>query len=264
MRAGGGSWHIVRMVGAFVLAILVVSTLLWLDRESLERGNRLYRRGDVGAAVQVYQAHAEGQNRTAKASYNLGTALLALDEEGAELHLGLAVQGVDSVAQQRAFYNLGYLRLYDVAAQVEADSIVALLGAAVELNRAALRLDPSDDSARWNLAYAQRQLDALVEPVADPIAEPPQARGGAQEESMEMLPVEPPLSDEALARLAALVGAREARVGQGDPGPLTEEDARLLLQGTEDDPERLLRGMFWTQRPVRTGWYSKPLPGGRW
>ena len=47
---------------------------------------------------------------------------------------------------------------------MELDATVNALRGAVASNRLALRLDPADESARWNLALAQDWLDALAPP----------------------------------------------------------------------------------------------------
>ena len=148
-----------RLLAGVLVAGLLVAVLLRQDRSSLERANRLYRAGEVQAAVQLYRARAEARNATTTASYNLGTALLPSDAVAAEHHLRRAVQGVDSLTRQRGYYNLGYRFLIGVEEWFRPDSAMSLLAAAIRSNRAALRLDPAYEDARWNLALAQRMLD---------------------------------------------------------------------------------------------------------
>lgn len=175
-----------RALAALVVAALLVAAFLWRDRGSLERGNRLYRRGDVPAAARLYGA-AEASDSSAKASYNLGTSLLTLDPDSAGRHLFLAAARADSAAAPRAYYNLGYHFLERAGPGVEAGPARVLLAAAVASNRAALRLDPGFEDARWNLALSQRMLDSLTarlpRPGALPIDSIPRERGPDEDPS---------------------------------------------------------------------------------
>lgn len=237
-----------RVLARVLGAGLLVAVLLWQDRSSLERGNRLFRAGDVQAAVQLYRARAEAPNATATASYNLGTALLASDAAEAEQHLRLARQSVDSAARQRAYYNLGYRFLTGVEEWFRPDSAMFLLAAAIGSNRAALRLDPDYEDARWNLALAQRMLDSLT------------ALYGEEFGDVD----EPPETEEVDERPEVVMGSRETLAREGDVGQLTVDEALRLLEDLSDDPELLVRGILWAHRPVPQGWLTQPLPGGKW
>ena len=94
----------------------------------------------------------------------MGTALLEVDTDSAQAHLLRVAEGEDRTTAQRALYNLGYRFLTAVQNPMELDATVSALMAAVASNRLALRLDPADESARWNLALAQDWLDALAPP----------------------------------------------------------------------------------------------------
>jgi hypothetical protein len=87
-----------KWLGGLVLLVTIVSVLLSLDRGSLERANRLYRDGETQAAAELYRVHADAPDHTAAATYNLGTALLALDDDEAEHYLRLAAQFSDQPA----------------------------------------------------------------------------------------------------------------------------------------------------------------------
>ena len=142
---------------AVIVAVGLAAGIIWFDQGSLERGNRLYRDGDPPAAVEVYE-------RVPSAEYNLGTALLGIDADSSEVLLRLATESEDGVTAQRGYYNLGYRLLALSQGPMGRDSAISVLGQAVVSNRAALRIDPNDQDARWNLALAQRGFDGLVIP----------------------------------------------------------------------------------------------------
>ncbi|MSR06866.1 MAG: hypothetical protein EXR93_07365 [Gemmatimonadetes bacterium] len=275
-----------RVWRGFLAAGLVVGGLVGLDRGSTERGNRLYRSGDVSAALEVYQRGAVPDSRAA-AFYNLGTALLAIGGDDAESQLGIAVQGADSAAAQRAHYNLGYLFLTGIDPAADADSAVPLLVAAVNSNRAALRMNLGDESARWNLALAQRMLDALGSRLVGPIDNknargtrespgtqqvPPsefeasteargasgEAEGGAEREAQNLQP------GDASGQRASIPGGESEAFAGKDPGPLTARAALRLVRDLKDSPEQLVRGLLWSHRPKVAWWNAELFPGGNW
>jgi len=257
-------------------ALLLAGALFVLDRESLERGNRLYRGGASTEAVTVYRGVTARQGEQGVASYNLGTALLPSDPALAEVSLRAALESGDSLMAYRSHYNLGYRYLSAVTSAMEADSAVIMLGEAVTNLRVALRGNPADANARWNLALAQRRLDALA-----PITENPNREsGGTNDEEMViddaylsrsetaearsgLEPEDPRAADNSGERQGAQEGAREAWALQ-DPGPLTEDAAGALLGRVRDDPEIMIRGVLWSKRPDVAWWRSAPFPGGNW
>ncbi len=259
-----------------VTMTLFVAFLLWQDHRSLERGNRLYRAGDLPAAAEIYRGSRGEGGGPPTAQYNLGTALLPIDADSAEAHLRRATEGEDRTTAQRGFYNLGYHFLTVVRGSLNPDSAREALTGAVESNRAALRLDPTDESARWNLALAQRRLDALAPP--DEATPRKDSGSGGEELPLEdqslahsetadavsgLEPENPRAADNSGERQGAREGAREAWATQ-DPGPLTRAEALGLLATVDDEPESLIKGILWSHRPDIAWWLSQPYPGGGW
>ena len=237
-----------------VATIVLVPFLLWRDHHSLERGNRLYRAGDSPGAAEVYRGSERAGDGLPTVEYNLGTALLEIDPDSAQAYLLRVVEGEDRTTAQRAFYNLGYRFLTAVQNPMELDATVSALMAAVASNRLALRLDPADESARWNLALAQDWLDALARPEDEAPSsgsdsgEEPEDTGGAIVSAPRRGPVE---------------GEREALAGQ-DPGPMDATAASGLLEAVVDEPESLIRKILWSHRPDVPWWEPQAYPGGGW
>ena len=262
--------------GALLAATILVAVLLWRDHSSLERGNRLYRGGDPPSAAQVYGTSRERVERLRRVQYNLGTALLGIDPDSAGALLRRATEAEDRATARRGLYNLGYRLLTLAQGPLERDSLTAVLTEAVEHNRAAYRLDPTDQDARWNLALAQRRLEALVPPDAevgresggesdDEVASNEQslARSETAESQSGPEPEEPEAADNSGERQGPRVGAREAWATQ-DPGPMTRTEAFGLLATVSDEPELLIRGILWSRRPDVAWWANQAYPGGPW
>lgn len=324
------TWSI---LGWIAIPMILAGFFLARDRQSLERGNRLYRDGRPAEAARVYRSliesegdpvsreevdrEAEGEPEVgsepqvgsepdAQAEptdesdptelYNLGTAL-ARDDTAAEratTYLERAVEAADSlesaealesrnsVALQRAHYNLGLRYLDRLEPFLRLDSAFFFVSAAVSHNREALVLDPADENARWNLALAQRSLDSLLVQMAvvdDRDPEEVEDLDGIEFDSGMLTRAErsdpdalpPPEGtrpdpDEEVAEdpsrvTAATEGAREALEGR-DPGVIDRDRALETLRGFEDDPEAVVRGILWIQRPDVAWWDRTPYPGG--
>ena len=259
-----------------VAATLMVSLFMWQDQRSVERGNRLYRAGDAPGAVEIYRNSRSGRNGLAAAEYNLGTALLRLDPDSAETFLRRATRAEDRTIAQRGLYNLGYRLLTLAQVTLPPDSATAVLTEAVASYRAAFRLDPTNASTRWNLALAQRRLDAIYSPdlevdressgdsddevVIDDLA---MARSESPDAESALEPENPRAADNTGERQGAREGAREAWATQ-DPGPMTTGEALGLLVTLNDRSESLIRGILWSHRPPIAWWEGQAYPGGPW
>jgi hypothetical protein len=209
-------------------------------------------------------------------AYNLGTALMGFEPDSARAVLRRSAETDDREARKRSLYNLGYHLIVRLGGLMTEDSIRAMLEEAIAANRLALRLDPTDDDVRWNLAVAQRRLDAMTPPGEDTgrqssgqsddevaMNNPELARSEDSPAESGLEPEDPRAADNPGERSGPLRGAREAWATQ-DPGPLAPAEARSLLTGLNDEPEFLLRGILWSHRPDVAWWSGQPYPGGRW
>jgi Ca-activated chloride channel homolog len=148
-----------RGVRAAVVAF-AVGVGLGLGIGDLERGNRLYREGRYEEAVAAYQRVLESNRATPQVHYNMGTALLALGRfNDADQHFQAALDGVDPDLRSRTFHNMGNRFLLEGRAEPDAARQGALLDAAIEAYRRALRIEASDASAKWNLELALRERE---------------------------------------------------------------------------------------------------------
>jgi Ca-activated chloride channel homolog len=212
-----------------------------LAASGVEEGNRRYAAGDYAGAAEAYaRALAEGDS-SAVVRYNLGTALLRLERYDEALpHLEAAArEGAPAPVRLRSHYNGGNADLqpaFDGA--VEGGDRRDRLERAVRHYRDALRLDPADADAKWNLELAQRLLDER----------PPADGGGEGDEEAEGADG----SDETAAGAPQPSPAPSPGVdGVGDEAVTRAEAERLLDEAQARELEVQRRQLRREQRSIR-------------
>lgn len=228
-----------------MVSTIALVAVLALGIGDFERGNRHYRAGRYAEAVEAYRAALEDGDDRAQLQYNLGTALLRLGEyEEAQRHLEAALADVDPALRQRALYNLGNRFLVEGRDEAEAEQRDRLLDAAIEAYQGALRIDPSDGDAKWNLELALREQEQSPD---SPEPEP-------QDDQQEQENQEGGAGDQPQPN--APQGDRPAGSGENE-APLSPEQAEQILNAVEQDErelyqEQLRRGA--RETPVVRDW----------
>jgi Ca-activated chloride channel family protein len=216
--------------------------LLWLFGTGfaigeLERGNRYYRSGRYTEAVREYEKAIANGNTTPEVRYNLGTAMLQLGRyEEAEQHLRLALRELRPEVRQRAYYNLGNRYLENARKGADQQGAPQLLDAAVEAYKHALRLEPGDFDAKWNLELALREKEK-------------QNKSPSGGESQQQ-----PSSNDQQSQSPSAGGTggsssqSQSQAGQGrqrgqtyEQRPMSQEQADRILSAVEQDERQLTR-----------------------
>ncbi len=128
------------------------------DWSVVERGNRLYRQGHYAEAEKCYLQVLHQAPDNATAHYNLGCAYLAQQNTEAALKAfedaARLSEGTPLSAQ--AWHNIGVIHQGQAATDVASSR--KFLQEAAEAYKESLRLNPSDEETRYNLALCQYQL----------------------------------------------------------------------------------------------------------
>jgi len=230
--------------------LLAASVIVALGIGDFERGNRLYRAGNYIDAVAAYRAALESGHDSPQLRYNLGTALLRTGQFAeAQEHLELAVGTVEPEVLQRAVYNLG--TAYLMAGRAETDPVqrVLYLENAIEAFKDALRLDPADMDAKWNLELSLRFRDNVPEPDDGgddgDQGENDQSDDGSGDPQEQGAPptAGPQQQDDSEQRL--------------ESAPLTQEEADRILSAAEQSEREVVRGQLGRgsrDSPVERDW----------
>lgn len=134
----------------FGVALLALGLRAQQSQKLLRSGNSEYEKGHFKEAEIDYRKALTSNPASGKAKYNLGNALYKQNnyEEAAKEYLGVAGTPKPAVKRSDAFYNLGNALLQSNKMQ---ESIKAY--------KEALRANPRDEDARYNLAYALARLN---------------------------------------------------------------------------------------------------------
>jgi len=113
----------------------------------LYRGNQAYLDGDLQEAENQYRSSLNEAPGQFEGTFNLGnTYYRKQDLPNANSHYQQAIESEsDPIKKARAYHNMGNSLLQN-----------SKIDESIEAYKNALRLNPSDDETRYNLAYAQR------------------------------------------------------------------------------------------------------------
>lgn len=222
-----------------------------------ERGNRLYREGRIEEAVEAYRSALQDGNRSPELRYNLGTALLRLGRlDEAEQHFEAALQSVDPEVRQPTHFNLGNRFLSEALNAPEEEEAAAerarLLDSAVDAYKQALRLEPQDADAKWNLELALREREELPPSPAGGEGDEQEQDSEQQENGESGDPSQSPSQPDP--------SPGEPEEGEGEqpaPGELTREQAERILGAVEEGERELYRDQLREGRresPVLRNW----------
>ena len=141
--------------------IIILTGLLWMgfaqshaqsdrmDRQYVKEGNKQFRLRNFSDAETSYRKAIEKNKENPQAQYNLGTALIAQGQDT------MAIKSLEQAARietnplrrSAAHHNLGTILQGR-----------KMFGEAIEQYKQALRLNPNDDDARYNLVLCKHQL----------------------------------------------------------------------------------------------------------
>lgn len=118
------------------------------DRSSIREGNRLFRSGKHADSEVSYRKAMEKNPRNPQAAYNLGNALFAQKKDSAAVvayQSGVQLE-TSAIRKAMGYHNMG------VVCQSH-----KMFAEAIEAYKNALRLNPKDDEARYNLELCKKQ-----------------------------------------------------------------------------------------------------------
>jgi Ca-activated chloride channel homolog len=139
----------IRYLFILCFSLSALSTLAQKENKHIREGNKQYNDGKFEEAQTSYLRAIEENAKSFPGAFNLGNSLYKQEkyEEAASQFQMLTQTAQDKEIKAKAFHNLGNSYLKSQKYQE-----------AVEAYKHALRNNPADEDARYNLAYAMQQL----------------------------------------------------------------------------------------------------------
>lgn len=138
------------MAAIFPLTATTLRAQRFPERKFVRSGNTMYERGRFAESEVDYRRALEKSPESYEAAYNLAGALYKQEryQEAAELYGQVAADSTHSNTMASALYNNGNALFKQ-----------RQLEQAIEAYKSALRLNPSDEQAKFNLAYTKKLLE---------------------------------------------------------------------------------------------------------
>jgi len=141
---------VIKLFPIIFLVFVVLAGYSQSASELIFKGNKFYREGDYKNAEASYRKSVEKNSQyDFQGRYNLANSLFMLkDYEGARnIYASLLQKNTDKAAQNKLYHNIGNTYLMEKKYQ---ESIAAY--------KNALKNNPNDEDARYNLSYALKKL----------------------------------------------------------------------------------------------------------
>lgn len=117
------------------------------DRMHIKRGNTHFRGGNYDKSLVEYQKAIDANSQNAQALYNYGCALLMQNQDSAAIEYFQEASRIEKnkFRRSKSFHNIGFICQRH-----------QMFGEAIEAYKESLRLNPTDNETRYNLALCQR------------------------------------------------------------------------------------------------------------
>jgi len=233
----------------YLLILLSLFLIGWIGDWSrlMKEGNERYAAADYDAALKAYQSAVERQPKKAISHYNLGTALYQkkrYDEAANEFRRSL--DSKDPLLQAHGYYNLG-----------NAQFQVGDLKGAIRSYKSALRLNPDDYDAKYNLELA---LEKLAEKQSHQQNQSNHHGADSNGQEHQQQPLRSEIGAEH-ASTAPQPDESASKPGQNSiqqPDGMSKEDAIRILEAMNDDEKdiqkKLLRKQFAKRQRSEKDW----------
>lgn len=138
-----------RFALSLIFVLIAIALFAQSEKKSIRQGNKEFKKNDFTNSEISYRKALEKNPSSFKGNFNLADALYKQDkqEESVKIFDGLTSANVDDAQKSNVYYNMGnsYLKQQKLKESIES-------------YKKALRLNPNDSDAKYNLSEAQRML----------------------------------------------------------------------------------------------------------
>lgn len=206
----------------FSFMFLLICNSAFAQISDVSKGNEEYEKKRYRNAESAYRKALEKDAKQYQGNYNLGNALYRQNkyEEATQQYLNAATTSNDQQRQARAMYNMGNSFL---KAQKYQESI--------EAYKKALRINPDDEDARYNLSYALQKLKQQQQQQKQDQQKDQQKKDQQKQEQQNQQKPDQPKQDQ-----------QQQQQNQQKPQPqpkISREEAERMLRALKNDEKDL-------------------------
>ena len=213
----------IRKLSRFVPVVLIMISFnanAQNENPSIRRGNKAYNNEKYQDAEVQYRKALEKNQNSFKSNFNLGNSIYRqenFEEAGYTFQRAIANQ-TDKNEMSRSFYNYGNSLLKNQQ-----------IPESVEAYKNALRLNPSDDDARYNLAYALNLMQQQEQ----------QQQSDGQNEKNDQNNEDQNQQDQSQQDQQEQSQDQQQQESQS-PQQISKQEAERMLQALKEDEEKTL------------------------
>ncbi len=213
------------------------------ENRHIRQGNRYYDDGDYKKAEIEYIKSTEEARNPHKGVFNLGNSLYMQNnyQQATAAFDTLRTFRMSDEERSKTYYNLGnsLLKLAMDSAQLAGQA----LPSSVEAFKQSLRLNPGDQDAKYNLAYAQKMLRESQQQQQDQQQQDQQQQDQQQQDQQQQDQQQQDQQQQDQQQgeqEQELEQAQQERQSQGEPQQISKEDAERILEALKNDEQQTL------------------------
>jgi hypothetical protein len=237
-----------------ILLFLAMTLISWSQQENrlIRQGNRQYDDGNYKEAEIDYLKSVQSKNSSHKGFFNLGNAWYMQNNyvQAAAAFDTLRTFKMNDETRSNSYYNLGNSLLK--ASKDSTQLAQKFLPASIESYKQALRLNPDDQDAKYNLAYAQKLLQkSQQEQQQQQNKDQKQDQKQDQDQKQEQQEQREQEQEKEQAQQE-----QQQQQQQSQPQQISKEDAERILEALKNDEketlEKLKQAKIQSTRVIKT------------
>jgi Ca-activated chloride channel family protein len=228
-----------------ILLFLATTMLAWSQQENrlIRKGNSNYDDGKYKEAEIDYLKSVQSGKSSHKGFFNLGDAWYMQNnyKQAAAAFDTLRTFKMDDETRSKSYYNLGNSLLK--AAKDSAQLAQQFLPASVEAYKQSLRLNPGDQDAKYNLAYAQKLLQKSQQQQQQNKDKQDQNKDQNKDQDKQKQDQQDQQKDQQQQdkeQQQAKDDQQKQQQEQGKPQQISKEDSERILEALKNDEKETL------------------------
>lgn len=238
------------LIKNIILSLAIISPVTIMaqkENKFVRQGNRHYDEGKYKEAEIEYLKSLQSRKGSHKGVFNLGDALYMQKDyaRASAAFDSLGTMRIDDNTRSGAYYNLGnsLIKLSLDSAQLASQA----LQSSIEAYKNSLRINPQDEDARYNLAFAQKLLQQQQQQQQQQQEQQQQQQQQEQEKQEEQQEKQDDSQPDQQEQ-----GKQQA----GQPQQISREDAQRILEALKNDEkitlEKLKQAQIKNTRVIKT------------